>query len=182
MSNNKQINLNSKDFLVLLQLAVASSDQMWSYAALGASLAMSPSQVHASVKRLQQAKLLIGDGLKGQVNRDALLELTLHGAKWIFPPVFGRLARGIPTGAASPRFASNLIPSKQMEDIWVWPSPEGKVRGISLEPIYPSVIPIVGDQPRLHEALVHFDALRAGKAREREVAERYFKKAFQWRS
>ncbi|MBS1766622.1 MAG: hypothetical protein JST05_04350 [Acidobacteria bacterium] len=182
MANNRQINLDSKDFLVLLQLAVASSDQMRSYAILAASLAMSPSQVHASVKRLQQAKLLVGDGLKGKVNRDALQDLTIHGAKWIFPPVFGRPTRGIPTGAASPRFASNLIPSKQMEDIWVWPSPEGKVRGISLEPIYPSVIQAVGAQPRLHEALVHFDALRAGKVREREVAERYFKELFQWRS
>lgn len=182
MAKSKQTTLDPKDFLVLLQLALASPDRVWSYAALAASLAMSPSQIHASVKRLQQAKLLAGDGLKGKVNRSGLLDLTLHGAKWIFPPVFGKPVRGIPTGAASPRFHSNLISSKQIEDTWVWPSPQGEARGISLEPIYPSVIQAVGSEPRLHEALVYFDALRAGKAREREVAERYFQKAFQWRS
>lgn len=180
--NNKQPNLDAKDFLVLLHLALVPPDEGRSHQAVAAALAMSTSQIHASMKRLKLAKLLLGEGLKGKVNLSGLLDLTLHGAKWIFPPVFGRPTRGIPTGAASPYFASTLIASSNVEDIWVWPSPDGEVRGISLEPIYPAVVQAIRSQARLHEALVYFDALRAGKAREREVAESYFQKEFQWQS
>lgn len=174
MKNRSQVGLDAKDLLVVLEMAFGATEGRWTHDRLAKLLGMSTSQVHASVKRLVMSKLLLGDGLRGQVNRRGLQEFIIHGAKWVFPPVFGKPTRGIPTGASSDFFRSSLIPSNDLEDNWVWPDPHGESRGVSLEPIYPSVLHAIRMEPRLYEALVHFDALRAGRARERAAAEQFF--------
>ena len=52
----------------------------------------------------------------------------------------------------------------------VWPDPEGKVRGIALFPLYPTVPQAARSDVELYENLALFDALRSGAARERELA------------
>jgi hypothetical protein len=49
------------------------------------------------------------------------------------------------------------------------------VRGVSLLPLYPTVPQASRNDPRLHDALALVDALRAGAAREREMARELFK-------
>lgn len=197
---NTQVSLDPKDLLVILELslhhtAVGSWTEAqinnwssprtdnwinprinnWTYAQLADRLSLSVSQAHGAVQRLILAGLLTPQGLRGQVNRKGLLEFLLHGARYVFPAVFGRPTRGIRTGPSSDFFESSHLVKEG--EVWVWPSPEGQDWGISLAPIHPSALRAIGEDLELHRSLVNFDALRAGKARERQVAEAYFKKA-----
>ncbi len=178
---NGQISMDAKDFLVVLEMAFACRMERWTYQSLASELGLSPSQIHGSVGRLLVSGLLNGKGLKGKVNREALANFIVHGARYVFPPVLGKIARGIPTGASSPLFDPALL--VQEDDLpMVWASPRGQVRGTGLAPIHPCVPGAILRDPALHEALVYFDALRAGKAREREAAEAYFRRSLAWPS
>ena len=53
----------------------------------------------------------------------------------------------------------------------MWPDPEGEVRGDELKPLYRSVPKAARKDPKLYELLVLVDAIRAGGARERRLAE-----------
>jgi len=52
----------------------------------------------------------------------------------------------------------------------VWPHPQGKVRGEGLAPLYRSVPEAALKNAALHEWLALVDAVRAGRARERNLA------------
>ena len=53
---------------------------------VAADLKMSPSEVHAAIKRLQQARLLHGPEMEDRPNLSALEEFLLHGVKYAFLP------------------------------------------------------------------------------------------------
>jgi hypothetical protein len=97
-----------------------------------------------------------------------LLEFLVHGVKYAYPPERGPLTRGIPTGYAAAPLKSLI--TQPDEPPPVWPDPEGQVRGYALAPLYRSVPKAVGRDPRLHELLALVDAVRDGRAREREMA------------
>jgi DNA-binding Lrp family transcriptional regulator len=178
---NQQISLDSKDFLIILEMAFSGNGKVWTYQNMADGLGLSPSQVHASVGKLLVSGLLNGEGLKAKVNREALADFIVHGARYEFPPVKGAPCRGILTGASSKIFDPQQL--VQEEDIpWVWPSARGEARGTSLAPIHPCVPEAILHDPNLHEALVYFDALRVGKVREREVAEAFFRGRLAWAS
>jgi hypothetical protein len=52
----------------------------------------------------------------------------------------------------------------------VWPDPEGEVRGTATSPIYKSVPKAARQDEQPYELLVLVDAIRGGRAREREIA------------
>lgn len=52
----------------------------------------------------------------------------------------------------------------------MWPHPQGTVRGQGLVPLHPGVSYAVQLDAKLYELLALFDALRAGRARERGMA------------
>lgn len=54
----------------------------------------------------------------------------------------------------------------------VWPHPDGPVRGLALAPLYPSLPLAAAGDAELYALLALFDALRIGRAREREIAGR----------
>ncbi len=54
----------------------------------------------------------------------------------------------------------------------MWPDPEGEVRGVGLEPLHTAVPKAVRKDPVLYELLALIDALRDGRTRERQIAER----------
>ena len=54
----------------------------------------------------------------------------------------------------------------------VGPDPEGSVRGIAFEPLYPTVPAAAKRDPQLYELLALVDAIRDGRARERKIAEK----------
>lgn len=160
------MSLKPQDVVVVLKLA-SQQASAWSYPKLAVDLAMSASEVHSSVKRATRAGLL-QDTDRHAPNKKAVLEFLVHGLKYVFPAEHGRLTRGMPTAhAASPlreQFAANDEPPP------VWPDPEGTVRGEEFEPLYRSVPQAARNDARLYELLALVDAIRGGRARERELA------------
>lgn len=155
--------MQAQDLLVLLKL---SEDlPSWTFDSVAHELNLSSSSVHRSVHRAAEAGLF--DSQKRKVNHPALLEFLVHGARYVFPPKWDGEARGLPTAWAAPPLADQLVWSEN--NVPVWPDPLGKVRGIALEPLHPSVPDAVRKDQDLQELLALFDAIRVGAARERSL-------------
>ncbi len=163
----KQPSLKAQDLLVVLKISISSPKDL-TFSRLSNDLHMSVSEAHAAVKRATQSRLLTNAGERLAVSRVALREFVLHGVPYAFPPLFGGLTRGVPTGAWAPPLNSKFDTQNDLPH--VWPDPEGSVRGVSLCPLYPSVPSAAALSMRLYELLSLIDALRAGAARERELA------------
>jgi hypothetical protein len=162
--------LKPQDIVVLLKL-VALREHPWSYASLANDLFMSTSEVHAGIKRAVAAHLM--DTTAKHVLKQALEEFIIHGVKYAYPPDRGGLTRGIPTGyAAAPLKAMISQPSEPPP---VWPDPEGDTRGNEFSPLYKSVPKAARKDMKLYELLALIDAIRDGRAREREIAIRELK-------
>jgi len=159
--------LMPQDILIMVKLAI-SDEPGWSYASLSFDLRMSPSMVHSAIARSSQARLF--DQFLRRPRKNALEEFLIHGVKYAFPPDIGSMTRGIPTAYASPAFAEHI--SYDIEgEIYVWPHPEGKHRGLSLSPLYGSVPYIIKYDEHLYYALGLIDAIRIGRSREVKHAE-----------
>ncbi len=71
---------------------------------------------------------------------------------------------------AAPPLEDKFAPSD--EPAPVWPDPEGQVRGTAFSPIYKAAPMAARQDKQLYELLVLVDAIRDGRAREREIAVR----------
>ena len=157
--------LQPLDVVLSMHLALGGEGQ--SYAELASQLGVSPSQVHAALKRAALSGLVrVKDR---SANRQALCEFLLHGLKYVFPAMRGPIVRGIPTAHSAEPLSDEIV-SDGMPS--VWPDSEGSVRGESLEPLHRSALAVAkSDSGRpLYHALTLVDALRAGRTRERRIA------------
>jgi hypothetical protein len=169
------MNLKPQDLVVALKLAVSGAPA--SYADLATSLGLNASEVHTAVQRAVQAQLLVDvahDALAKnsklsniRVHRQNLLEFMLHGAKYAFPAEKTSLTVGVPTSHSAPVFSGVFAPGS---DDWVWPYAEGSHKGVGLLPLHPCVPTAALADAQLYAALALLDALRAGRARERNMA------------
>lgn len=98
-----------------------------------------------------------------------LAEFALHGAKYAFVADKTPLTIGVPTSHSAPAFEGIFAPGA---DEYVWPHPNGTIRGIGIEPLHPSVPFAAMQDGKLYELLALFDALRVGRARERGMAQK----------
>ena len=137
---------------------------------IGADLKMSPSEVHAAIKRLQQARLLHGPEMEDKPNLSALEEFLLHGVKYAFPAEHGPVTRGLPTSFAAPPLNNAIAPGDELPPVWPWR--DGETRGIALEPLYKTAPAAALRDPALYQLLALVDAIRDGRARERKLAEK----------
>jgi hypothetical protein len=167
--------LKPQDVYVTLKIVAAQLHRA-PYSQLAAELVMSPSEVHASVKRAQLAHLLHGPKLHNRPNLAAIEEFLVHGLKYVFPAERGELTRGVPTSYAAEPLRSVITQSTDPAP--VWPYDEGKQRGIAFEPLYKTApIAALRDQS-FYEYLVLADALRDGRVRERRCAEEELHRRF----
>jgi hypothetical protein len=162
--------LRPADLLVLFK-AAAHPDQRWTYAALGESLGLSASQTHRSVQRAVAAGLAVMRG-RGDWSpvRPALLEFAVHGVRYVWPVQPGVKKRGVPTSFGVEPLASKVVAAEG--DAPVWAHPAGTHKGPTLQPLTPAAPQAALADPLLHRLLALQDALRAGRARERALAER----------
>lgn len=168
--------LKPQDIVISLKLLVLDG-RSWTYVLLAHELAMSASEINAGVKRARIAQLLSPPTTeKGNPlpNRRALLEFLIHGIRYAFPPDRGELTRGMPTGYAAAPLCREFIYPDDLPP--VWPSPEGKVRGVSFSPLYPTVPKAAAADQELYELLALVDAVRGGRARERDLAAKELRK------
>lgn len=167
------MNLKPQDLLFLLKLIVIEKKQ-WSFNKLSIELGMSPSEVHAAAQRSLAARLAVKEGNDIRVNVRNLEDFLLHGMQYVFVPERGELNRGMPTAYASAPMDAYF--AEVNEPPPVWPDPEGEVRGESFSPIYKSAPVAARNDPKLYELLALVDAIRGGRAREREIAKKELKK------
>ncbi len=165
----KQTCLKPQDLIVALKIALTKEDPAHSYADLGRALFMSASETHAAAQRAITSRLLENDNGTLRANSTSIQEFLLHGLRYAFPGIEGRMARGVPTGAAAPHLRELFDHTKGLP--WVWPDEHGEVQGPSLCPLYPTVPAACRQDEKLYRLLSTLDSLRAGTAREREIAE-----------
>ena len=160
--------------MVILLKLVAIGDGEWSYSTLAEDLFISMSETHAGIKRAKNARLVDTRGVKSRKpsgvipRKTAFEEFLVHGVKYAFPPDRGEITRGMPTGYAASFFADRISLSEELAP--VWPEPTGTVRGYSFSPLYVSVPKAASRDQRLYELLALLDAIRDGRARERDMA------------
>jgi len=156
----------AQDIVVALKLCLEGARR--SYAELGHELRMSASEVHAAVRRLGEARLV--DPETREIRREALRNFLIHGVPHAFPASPKEVTRGMPTAWAAPVLSDKISASEQIPP--VWPDPDGNVQGAAVQPLYGSVPGAARRDPALYDLLALVDALRIGRARERNLAEK----------
>jgi DNA-binding Lrp family transcriptional regulator len=153
----------SLDVYVWLKLCGDSRGK--TYAQLGQELGMSASEVHAAVRRGGEAGLVKPESKR--VVREAFVDYLLHGVRYAFPAVPGRVVRGMPTGYSASCLAGEFA---EVDLPVVWEDAEGSARGQSVEPLHPSAAEASRRDENFYRVLALVDALRCGRARERSAA------------
>jgi hypothetical protein len=159
--------LRPLDIVVMLKLSLESSERP-PYLQLANELHLYPSEVYSSVKRARASHLVQGPDLGDRLNRSSLLEFLVHGIRYAFPAEIGPPTRGVPTSYAAPPLSRAVADVGDLPP--VWPCPDGKVRGYSFVPLHKNVPKAALADERLYELLALVDALRNGRARERQLA------------
>jgi hypothetical protein len=159
--------MQGQDIALLLKLAIQNKPQVPSKS-LAASLFISPSEVSKALKRCADSGLLYVSSGEKRVNRSALMEFLAHGLKYVFPPAKGSLVRGVPTAAAAEPLKSRFLDDG--EPPAVWPYAAGKVRGMSLTPLYKGAPKAALLDPKFYRVLALCDAIRSGRKREQNLA------------
>jgi len=134
---------------------------------------MSPSQVHAAAKRSLKAKLAVEHNNNILPHISNLKKFLLDGLQFVFIPEKGELTRGMPTSYAGAPMNSEFIGDDDPPP--VWSDSEGEVRGVSFSPLYKSAPSAARKDSKLYELLVLVDAIRGGRARERNFAQEELK-------
>lgn len=175
--------LKPQDIVILLKmlssmaLSQEGSPEIMSQNRLATLLCMSVSEVNAGIKRLVLSGLLspvLTDDPKNKIvfkpNKKACEECLISGVKYFFPVQLGAYTRGIATSYAAPILEGHFILGD--DPIPVWPYGDGDRRGLALEPLYGSVPKSLTEFPDelFYELLVLIDAIRGGRAREKNVA------------
>lgn len=163
------MNLKPQDVVVLMKL-FGYGESRPPYSVIASELSMSQSEVNAAVKRLQAAKLIHGAIMNERPILAASEEFLLHGVKYAFPAKRGHFVKGIPTAYAAEPLSELIDPGR--DPIPVWPYEKGKIRGLSLVPLYKSVPDASMRDKVLYRRLALLDSIRDGGARERKLAER----------
>lgn len=159
--------LKSQDIVVLLKVHNLRNSE-WTYSKLANSLHMSPSEVHAALKRCSASGLY--DSSSRKIRNNSLLEFLIHGLKYVFPGQPGPLSRGIPTAHSAEPLKDLLVVDSA--DTYVWPTPDGTTKGQTITPLYKSVPEAAKSDSELYQLLSLVDAIRVGRVREQRIASR----------
>jgi len=155
--------MKPQDIIILFKI-IAIGDESWTQISLAQSLSMSQSEISQSLQRSKFAGLLDDSGKK--VMRQSLMDFLQYGMAVVFPQKPGAVVRGMPTAHSAPPLNNEIV----SEELYVWPSAFGKVRGHSIMPLYPSVTEAAMHDEKLYQMLALADALRVGKVREKNIA------------
>jgi hypothetical protein len=156
--------LNPVDVVVLSGLLATEARDAWTQLALAEAMTLSPATTFRSIHRLAGARLWDADTRR--VHRGGAQELLIHAVRWVFPADVGAVARGVPTAHAGPPLR-DLFAS---DSPYVWPWEGGDATGPSVRPLHSCAASLPVRLPAAYELLTLVDALRVGRARERQAA------------
>lgn len=132
---------------------------------LAEQLQISQAEISHGLKRLKASQLI---NSSGKIIKESSLEFMVHAVKYMCPPQLGSPAIGIPTSFAHPEFK---FVKYNANEIYVWPHPEGKTKGIALQPIYPTLPQACLEDKNLYKLASLVEMIRSGRARERKIGE-----------
>ncbi|MBO0592919.1 hypothetical protein I2486_16060 [Cellulophaga sp. E16_2] len=155
--------MKPQDIVVLAKI-IAMGNDGYIQMLLAQTLFMSQSEISSSLKRSAYAGLLINKG--NEVERKLFFEFIKYGLSYVFPVHPGPLVRGTATAHSAPPLELEFVSDEK----YVWPYAKGYSRGQSITPLYPTVPQAAILDENLHELLSLFDAVRAGRAREKNRA------------
>lgn len=159
----KHSGMRPHDIVVLLKIA-AKNDMPWMMKDLSIELGISASEISESLNRSAIAGLIAKD--KKRLMKLAILDFLVYGLRYVYPQQPGAKARGVPTSHSAPPLNLDIV----SEDAYVWPYGEGSVRGESIEPLHPKVPKACLQDSEFYEYMALCDALRVGRAREKNKA------------
>lgn len=165
----KHSGMRPHDILILLKIAVK-GEQSWYMKDLANELGISASEVSESINRSVFAGLIAQDKIR--LMRTAVMEFLEHGFRFVYPQQPGALVRGIPTAHAAKPLSDHI----QSEEPYVLPYGKGTVRGQAIEPLHPNLAEACLRDADFYELVALSDALRVGRARERQLAVQELKK------
>tara|TARA_R110002012_G_scaffold38661_3_gene107324 strand:- start:22717 stop:23232 length:516 start_codon:yes stop_codon:yes gene_type:complete len=155
--------MKPQDVVVLAKL-IAINDSDYIQIALADMLYMSQSEISSSISRSTYAGLLLNKGK--EVNRKLFFDFIKYGLAVVFPQHPGAIVRGTLTAHSAPPLDMEIV----SEEKYVWPYAKGRARGQSITPLYPTVPKAVALDDYLYELLALMDAVRVGRAREKNLA------------
>lgn len=177
--------LKPQDIVIVLKILSIMSCKESSYIEqltqneLARLVCISPSEVNGGIKRLVLSGLLSPVQRSNRViflpNKAVVEECLVSGVRYFIPAQLDGYTRGIVTSYAEPLFEKYIVLGD--DPVPVWPSGEGKQRGVALQPLYRSVPQSIIKHPDtlFYELLVLIDAIRAGIVRERTIAVKLLK-------
>jgi hypothetical protein len=162
--------IKSQDVLLLCKLIVTESPLKQKD--LSASLGIHQSEVSTGFDRLIKSNLI--DPHTKKPNKMAAFEFLESSVKYFFPAEVTEYALGIPTSIyvkpLSGMFIEKGVP-------YVWPSADGKTKGLGIKPIHDSAPMAAVHDPKLYALLAVLDAIRSFKTgRVNEVAKTEIRK------
>ncbi len=159
----KHNGMRPHDIVILLKIA-SMENREWLMKDIAYELGISNSEVSESIHRSVIAGLISSD--KKTLNKLSLLEFLKSGLRYVYPQSPGALVRGIGTAYS----ASPLNKEIRSQENVVWVYGKGNIRGQIIEPLHPNVPEACLKDEKLYELMALTDALRIGKARERNLA------------
>ena len=156
--------IKGRDIVLLVELLAAAPE--WTIRGVGEAVEFAPGPVHRSLGRLAESGLY--DARRRQVLLGPAEEFLIHGLRFVFPARPQGEVRGVPTAWAAPPLKDLLASSDPLPP--VWPTADGTVRGLALEPLHAGAVAAARRNPVTAERLALLDALRAGDARVRGLA------------
>lgn len=157
--------LNPQDLYILLKVCCLKDS--WTFQSVSEQIFISPSQIHTGLKRAEISGLFSQKNRK--INKSALQEFVIHGAKYAYPAERGGLILGIPTSFAGPPLNTMIVKGDAPQPVWQYPG--GSIIGYSIKPLHLLAPKAALLDNSFYELLALVDAIREGRARERRLAE-----------
>lgn len=164
--------MRPQDIVILLKLIVESERDIL-IKDLSAKLSISASEISESLHRSAIAGLM--DPNTRAVNKEALLKFLEYGLQYVFPAQLGAVMQGIYTAHSE----SSLYLSFSSEEKLVWADAQGKERGSTIIPLYPTVIKAVKKDHLLYKLLALCDIIRIGDSSDKNKAVWHLREIFQ---
>ena len=164
----KHSGMRPHDIAILLKIASKGINK-WYMKDLAHELQISPSEISESINRSVIAGLISSD--KKTLRKLALIDFLKYGLRYVFPQRPGSITRGIATSITAPPLNEEFF----SEENFVWPYSKGNIRGQAIEPLHPKTAEACSIDSKYYELMALTDAIRIGKARERNLAFDYLK-------
>lgn len=155
--------MRPQDIVILLKILTIQKVG-WQLRDLASDLDLSVSEISESLIRSHIAGLI--DESRRKVYRKSLWEFLEHGIHYVFPQQPGTMVTGVPTAHSFADFREKIVSNLD----YVWPDENGRVRGLSIKPLYKGVTKAVLKDDNLHRLLAAIDIIRVGKIRELQLA------------